>query len=247
MIKHIFLKPRRITFLIALLSISMTSYASDYGAGYDDGYDDGYDEAMYDCPCPPWYYLKSGFYGGLSLGYEGLQIDRHPWVLDDPVGKFNTHANGWNGRLFGGYGWYYQNYYLGGELFLGTTGAEGRDSITTMTQYHGQFSAGTSVGASILPGFRLTKSGPLVYGRLGVIQTDFTVKDESTFSSSKSNWTTGLNVGLGLEIPIYKNISGRLEYDYMNYQSIDNNTSTGSHNSPVDNRASIDILYHLPN
>ena len=107
---------------------------------------------MDDCPCPP-SLLYGGFYTGLSLGYEGFQIKRNPWVLDDNIGSLNTHANGWNGRLFGGYGKYYNNrYYLGAEIFAGTSGASGQDSLSTPgLQYMGKFSAGTSLGASLLP------------------------------------------------------------------------------------------------
>ncbi len=237
---------------IPFLTFSTSSFAQsihhDYNKGYDHGYDDGYDDAMDDCPCPPIYSLLGGFYAGVSLGYEGFQIKRNPWVMDDRIGSLNTHANGWNGRLFGGYGKYFNNnYYLGGELFLGTSGASGKDSLSTSGfQYDGKFSAGTSFGASLLPGVKLTNNGPLLYGRLGYIDTDLKVQDWSgSTGSNYSHWTGGYNLGLGVEMPIYGKVTGRLEYDYINYNSFNNNGITGSKNSPADNRGSFDLSYHF--
>ncbi|MDR3492103.1 MAG: outer membrane beta-barrel protein [Gammaproteobacteria bacterium] len=242
---------------ITLISVSVTltpisSFAKTslfnhaYDNGYDDGYEDGYDDAMDKCPCPPRLTL-GGFYAGLSAGYEGYQINRNPWIMEDQFGKFNTHANGWNGRLFGGYGRYFDRYYLGGELFLGTSGANGKDTInTTNLQYDGKFSVGTSIGASLLPGYKFD-NGPLTYLRLGYISTDLKVNDASrSNSSSTSNWTSGFNTGIGIEIPLYKKIDARLEYDYINYSSFNNNNANvGSKSSPSDNRGSIDLTYHF--
>ncbi|HSW69757.1 MAG TPA: outer membrane beta-barrel protein [Gammaproteobacteria bacterium] len=224
------------------------TYNKGYDHGYDDGYEDGYDDAMDDCPCPPSLGLTGGFYAGVGVGYEGFQIKRNPWVFDDPIGSLNTHANGWNGRLFGGYGRYFMShYYLAAELFAGTSGASGKDSLNTSGfQYDGKFSAGTSLGVSVLPGYRFTETGPLVYGRLGYIDTEFKVQDWSGMSGSNyTHWTGGFNAGLGVEIPLYKKLTGRLEYDYMNYNSFNNNGMTGSKNSPTDNRGSLDFVFHF--
>ncbi|OAI47732.1 hypothetical protein AYO45_01380 [Gammaproteobacteria bacterium SCGC AG-212-F23] len=242
-----------VPFLIFATNASAQSFSlhkhSSYNNGYDDGYDDGYDEAMDDCPCPPYYYGLGGFYLGAGLGYEGFQIHRNPSILDNPYGTFNTHANGWNGRLMGGYGaTFYNNYYLGGEAFIGTTGASGKDSVNAlggMMPYKGKFSAGTSYGVSVLPGYKLN-SGSLVYARLGFIQTDFKVNDWSnTLGSNMTNWTSGFDTGIGFEIPIYNKISAKLEYEYINYNSFNHNGTVSSSNSPVDNRGSLSIAYHF--
>lgn len=224
--------------------------ARDMDNEYDDGYDDGYDDAMEDCACPPLTYVGRGFYFGLGGGYEGYQVVQKPWVFDDRIGTFNTHANGWNGRLFAGYAYSYLRYYLAVEAMLGTSNASGTNTLNTFsTQYNGTFSAGTSYGASLLPGFRLANNGPLIYGRIGAVRTDFTVKDWSgNIGANSSNWQTGMNYGIGVEFPVYKNITSRFEYDYINYSKFNNGivgSINGSNSAPADNRGTIDFSYHF--
>ncbi|EKD70091.1 MAG: hypothetical protein ACD_46C00642G0001, partial [uncultured bacterium] len=108
------------TFFAAMISASLItpsmSYAQNglnlhsrqcYNNGYDDGYEDGYDDAMEDCPCPPRIGILGGYYVGFGGGYEGFQINRNPSIDNDRIGTFTTHANGWNGRIFGGLGKYF--------------------------------------------------------------------------------------------------------------------------------------------
>lgn len=247
-------------------SFAKSSYSRGYNDGYDDGYEDGYDDcyedAMEECPCPPWRHIMQGVYVGFGAGYEGYQIQRSTTLFDERIGKFNTHANGWNGRLFGGYGRYFNNFYLGGELFTGLSNAHGTDSISTaFLKYKGEFSVGQSWGVSILPGYKFGNSGPLLYGRLGYIQTELKTSDWGNnfmpVSKSASNWTNGFNIGVGVEVPIYQNLSGRLEYSYVKYSAFEQNGSgpqggfqfptggIGSNNTPSDNRGSLDLIYHL--
>ncbi|MEO8964967.1 MAG: hypothetical protein ABI370_09890 [Gammaproteobacteria bacterium] len=87
----------------------------------------------------------------MGVGYEGYQVERRPWILDDRIGKLNTHATG------------------------------------------------------------------------------------------------GFNTGIGVEIPLTKQISARLEYDYIDYSSFNNNGTTGSKNTLADNRGSLDMVYHFNN
>ncbi len=234
---------------LPLLMSPVTSFAGcserQLDNAYDDGYEDGYDDAMAKCPCPPKSFM-SGFYVGAGGGYEGFQIEQKPWEFDERFGRFNTHANGGNARMFGGYGYYNRNFYLGGEVFFGTSWAEGSNSLRTPgLQYYGDFSAGNSYGASLLPGYKVLDS-TLAFARLGIVKTDFTVKDTAGgINSSSSNWTKGFNTGVGVELPLYKGISARLEYDYINYSTFNNNGINGSNNAPSDNRATVDLIYHI--
>jgi len=240
--------------LFLSVTASTTAFSQDeddcYWA-YREGYEEGYDDAEYDCPCPPSRIsLTSGLYGGIGVGYEGFQIKRSPMVWDESIGSFNTHANGWNGRIFAGWGYFYRMFYLGGELFANSSSASGTDSINYLgADYYGRFSAGSSVGASLIPGFRLNESGPLFYGRLGVVKTDFKVYDQSgTWISKDTNSTSGFNVGLGVEFPLggIRVLRGKLEYDYIKYSSFYNNGWASSRSAPVDNRGSFDIVYRIP-
>lgn len=229
---------------LPLLTFSMTGYGfelkSSYDRGYDNGYDDGYEDCMYDNPCPPKIF-HNGFYLGAGVGYEGFQVNHNSWIDNNDFGRFNTHANGWNGRLFGGYSWNYRNFMLGGEIFGSISSAEGKDSVVT-NSYNSKISVGSSFGASVLPGYKMP-TGQLLYGRLGYISTDFTVKDSSTGGSNTTHqWQGGFNVGLGFEIPLTKGFSTRMEYDYIKYGTFNNNGTTGSQNTPRDNRGSLDLL-----
>ncbi len=236
-----------IPLLVISLNASAQPHKSSHARAYDNGYDDGYEDAMDDCPCPPSLYVMSGFYAGLGIGYEGFQINRDILDFNNRIAKFSTHANGWNGRLLGGYGRYINdsNYYLGGEVFVGTSGASGKDSVDSIS-YDGKFSAQNSWGFSLLPGYRLHKDGPLVYARLGYIDTDFKVTDSIGSTNSKhTHWTSGFDTGIGVEIPLYKHFSARLEYEYIDYSSANNPGTLGSDNSPSDNRGSLTFLYRF--
>lgn len=238
--------------IIPFLFTMTTVYAQDndayssYRYGYGDGYEDGYDDAMDDCPCPPWYYLLDRFYFGLGAGYEGFQVQTHPLFDDERIGTLNTHANGWNYHLFGGYGYYFQRFYLATELFLATSSASGMNTLNAGPNYYGSFRSGTSIGVSVLPGFKVNNSGPLIFGRLGYIDTELHANDYSgTVGSKSSHWTSGFNTGIGLEFPLWKQLSIRAEYDYIKYSSFTHSGIIGSNNGPSDNKASVDLIYHV--
>jgi outer membrane immunogenic protein len=234
--------------LMITSSASAAGMRSDLDRAYDDGYDDGYEDCMDDCKRAVGLRLLAGWYFGMGLGYEGFQMYQRPRILNDGFGTLNTHANGWTGRLFGGYGYTHNNYYLGGELSAGNSWASGSNSLNAPgLNYNGSISAEKSYGLSILPGYKLFgDSGPLTYGRLGAVTTEFDINDRSAVSGNKSTqWSSGANIGVGVEMPLMKTFSARLEYDYYKYSSVDNNGATGSHTSPSDNRGELDIIYHL--
>lgn len=187
-----------------------------------------------------------GWYAGLGAGYEGFQAVQKPWVTTTNLGSYSTNADGWVGHLFAGYGaTFVHNIYFGLEGFVGTSGASGSNS-TLSIEYGGTFSANNSYGASIIPGYRCPKTGALYYGRAGVVQTQFIVKDTlSGFSNSSTTWVTGLNLGLGVELPVYHQFSVRFEYDYFDYSSFNNNGLVGSRNEVSDNRGTIDLKYNF--
>lgn len=221
---------------------------SPYGRGYDHGYEDGYDDAMMECPCPPGRILLSGLYTGLGVGYEGFQVNTNPFLDRQRIGSFTTHANGWRSRLFAGYAYYFYHYYMAAELFLGMSRASGNNYIDTAgTQYYGSFQSGNSVGLSFLPGFKLNDGGPLFYGRLGYIRTELNANDWSgNVGGRHSDCTSGFQSGVGIEMPLFKLWSARVEYDHVKYTSINHNTNTaGSTNSPSSNGAEIDLIYHF--
>lgn len=188
---------------------------------------------------------SDGWYLGLGAGYEGFQDNQRAFFDGSRIATFNTHANGWVGHLFGGYGWYFGSMYLGAEAFVGTSGASGSNNIVS-SDYNGTFSVNNSYGASFIPGYHLTQSNVLLFGRVGVVQTQFTVKDAlGTLNNNSTTWHTALNLGLGTEFPVYNNFALRFEYDYFDYSSFTNNGLVGSRNQVTDNRGIIDIKYNF--
>jgi opacity protein-like surface antigen len=120
-------------------------------------------------------------YVGGSLGVTDLGVSS---------GKLNAGAIG---KLFGGYGSTFgmnKNIYLGGELNI------------DLAHYPYNSGATYGLGASIIPGYLLTKD-TMVYGRVGI----------ETERHTKSTFThTGAQLGLGLQTRLAKNWDIRGEY-----------------------------------
>jgi outer membrane immunogenic protein len=183
-------------------------------------------------------------------------------------------ATGWVGGLFLGYGRYLTDmFYLGGELLGTYSGAESSYNIfasnTDTTGEVDTFSGNTKFevngmwGLALLPGIRLNDTS-LGYVRLGYswvsVKGKFNgTRNETpaggalvsqTFSTSKSNTSSGFNFGLGIETLLWDNWSVRTEYTHYYYNSFSSNiansitTSTTKFN-PSDNQFMLGINYHF--
>lgn len=244
----------------SLLLASTSSFAANYKGDYKG-------EAP--CPaCQPIMVLKDGFYVGAQVGYDSYRIRNNTTVTDFVAGTTTTfnpvyNATGWVGGLLAGYGQYFNSmWYLGGELFINTSGASqsqtlaqnitgiGSNSVTT------KFSANGSWGIGLLPGIKLNDS-TLLYVRLGYNQAKLQGKasvastDGFVASTSKNNWQGGFNYGLGMETAFYPNLSLRGEYSHTNYNSfrVVNATSAAgsivSKANPSDNQYMLALIYHF--
>lgn len=157
----------------------------------------------------------SGFYVGAQLGDTALQTKN-----DGPRGAggnltadFGDHDL--SGGVFAGYRTDFGNLVLGAE-------AEVDFSESGWThQANRNFSAkrGNSFGVSALAGVR-TRNDNLVYGRFGLVSTEF----DSTYQQgtnplvSVSDRELGLLVGIGTEVPLGRGLSGRMEYQVRAYE-----------------------------
>jgi opacity protein-like surface antigen len=226
------------------------AYKNGYEDGYDDGcedcYEDGYEDAMDDCECPPVGSLLGGFYLGGAGGYEGYMNQRSVFLLNERIGSFRSHANGWYGNAFAGYGRYFHRAYLGGEIFAGGSSADGRDSENVGNfGYNGKYSIGASFGIEAVPGYKLN-NGALLFGKAGFISTQMSVNETSgIFERTEKRWQSGYILGVGTELPLNRNFGLRFEYDYINYGTIRLQGDLGSNNSLSDNRATVGLNYHL--
>jgi opacity protein-like surface antigen len=109
--------------------------------------------------------------------------------------------------IFGGYGAILnQSIYLGGELFgtVGTITLNNNNSVTTSVK------TSYGYGASFIPGYVLADR-TMLFARLGLVRTDF---------SSIGSYSTGAQLGMGLQTNLMQNWDIRGEYDYTGYNRI---------------------------
>ena len=214
--------------------------------------------AVMPAPCPTIQVLHDGFYVGAGVGYDMYRIGKQVSVADGDGDSISSsrHASGagWVGGIFGGYGMYFDRFYLAAELLGNWSGASagGNDSINNAD---GSFIATSSnvdvretYGISILPGIKVNDA-TLAYVRLGYNRTKFnpsetvTTDDTAAITTSNSNTRGGFNYGVGLETVVWQNISVRGEYTRTNYSSF--NTSIGTTYKISDNQVMAGVIFHF--
>ena len=164
------------------------------------------------CPtCPPPF--RPGAYLGLGIGSVMNYASRPAFY------------NGFQGTLFGGYGWLWDQWYAGLEIFV-------QDSamITNYTRksVNGNVQSNWGYGGSILPGY-LILDNVLAYLRLGVVETRF---------SAANQWRFGGQVGLGAETALCTNWDLRGEWIYSFYNSLSN-----SYGLPHSQQVDLSLIY----
>ena len=228
----------------------MSSYAYVH-AIYDDGYDDGYDDAMDDCPCWDELDFFDGWYFGAGIGYDSYSVKRTLDISPDLFATQRLNSNGWNGSILGGYGHLFQptphgNFFLGGEVFLGSSNADGKETINSNpagVNASENFTPRTSFGFNLRPGFKFNHL-PLTYLNLGVVRTD--LKGSATLNGMTWNterWRNGFQYGVGLESPIDKKFSFRVDYNRIDYGSFSSSNYTKVETS--DNQFKLTGIYHF--
>lgn len=195
------------------------------------------------CPPPPM--LMGGFYVGGSVGYDSY---RTRLSFDNGVDEsfsLPLSANGWVGGLFLGYGQYFTNWYLGGELFGNYSGAQGTITATDIDEGTAKVRAEArgSWGLALLPGVKLSDT-LLLYLRGGYTWTNF--KNEVELNGvdvgSSSNNRGGWAYGLGMESLIWDNWSLRGEFTHTQFKS-QSNVFASAHTS--DNQFMAGVVYHF--
>ncbi|SLN31270.1 outer membrane protein A [Roseovarius litorisediminis] len=179
----------------------------------------------------------SGFYVGAQIGNSALQTK-----VDGPRGAGGNLTadfgdNDLSGGLFAGYRADFGNLVLGAEADV-----EFSDSGWPHLANR-NFSAkrGNSFGLSALTGVRM-KNNNLVYGRFGIVSTEF----DSTYQRganplvSTSERELGLLVGIGTEVPLGRGLSGRMEYQVRAYEDYPIGSPLGSAND--DNFANLETV-----
>jgi len=175
---------------------------------------DGRDEAAPD-----------GFYIGLQGSHNDLMTE-----LVGPRGSGGTVENdsgdqGFGGGVFAGYGADFGRWYLGGELSA---------DMTAVKYGHANVPIGRVWSVERGPSYavegrlgRTLEDGSLIYGRAGVVasefQTDYvrTMQSLAVRSASQDDMQTGMRMGAGAEFPLTGNLFGRMEYVYTAYADYD--------------------------
>lgn len=222
------------------------------------------------CEC-----LHDGLYVGGGLGYDNFRV-RDTFSLrfgqEDRITDTTTLSgnppiavNGWAERLFLGYGKYFNDYYLGAEVFISNSDADASFNINknsnTFINYAAKIEADTGYGISILPGLKLNQD-TMAYLRFGYNWVSLTTKESlqeiqlSPFDSNHSSYVHGFSYGIGAETYLACNWSLRSEYTHTNYSSFKGISRFVDHGegvfdtyysrfSPSDNQYMVDLVYHI--
>ena len=167
-------------------------------------------------PQPDLFDQWTGGYIGVYGGYSWLGSDASPGGSVDSI----------EGPIGGGYlGYNYQfdnNWVAGAEVMGGVSGAEGSSGGVKVEQ---EWEA--SLRARM--GYAFERS--LLYGLAGVGVTGF----EATAGGGSDNQVSlGWNIGAGIETKVTDNVSGRIEYNYSDYEKQDFSTGAGKTSADLD-------------
>lgn len=212
------------------------------------------------CPPPP--ALLGGFYVGGQVGYDNYRV-RHS--IEDTLFLSSTFsnplaANGWVGGLFLGYGQYFTNFYLGGELFGNYSGADGTLTVSSLGNVlKNKAEARGSWGLALLPGMKLSDT-LLVYLRGGYTWANLKNRlsvnsvDVVSTSSNRGGWTWGV----GMESLVWDAWSLRGEFNHTSFNSRSSTILVPSpfvpgalvpgatvKFSPYDNQFMVGAVYHF--
>lgn len=232
--------------LTASLLVVSNSFASKHHKNYKGEYQNYKGEVpIVASPCPPDNGLKDGIYLGLGAGYNAYRERQNIGLTDDDGDTLTAnpvqHIGGFQGSIFGGYGQYFDWFYIAGEVFYNYSGANSKFAIEG---YNSSFTIRSSYGGAILPGVRVNENS-LIYARVGYNRTFFkaTESGDEGPNLNTSTWLGGINYGLGMETAIYDNFSVRGEYTYTSFNSFSSAIATRF--SPSDSQFVLGLIYHF--
>lgn len=171
-------------------------------------------------------------YLGIGAGPEFANFNQSATVVNPFTNvKDNTRlaGNGIFGSIFGGYGGYYQRFYLAGELngnassvAFQSSNSEFISGSTSTTHYRVQ----NSWGISLLPGYEVRES-TLLYGRIGYVTGSLKVSTTDASLANVNHAITGFRYGAGVNQNFSEHFSARMEYSDTSYQNTTSRVVTG--------------------
>ena len=175
----------------------------------------------------------NGPYVGVGLGYADAIFNHDSTVStevtymgtlsDSSWTKTNDTASGFQGQFFAGYAYDINKFRLGGEVFF--QGPKIRHSNIASDGDRDVYSFDYAYGINFVPGYYITDTS-LLYLKIGAVRGAFELYDNEDYSVGanriidifdKGYYSNGLNLGLGAEMYVTKNIGIKLEYLYTRY------------------------------
>jgi opacity protein-like surface antigen len=154
---------------------------------------------------------------------------------------------GWNIGLLGGYGFNFSNrWYAGVEIFGDYDDVDASYTVaqvmTAADSFTSRFSKQFDFGAAFMPGYQVSDAA-LLYARIGYVGSKFEIRtilvgnggqasggiglapvlagvpsgSSQTSNFKNDKWLNGLQLGVGVDTMILKNLSLRTEFDVNNF------------------------------
>lgn len=182
---------------------------------------------------PQSHFIRNIYIGGsvgIDFSYYGIN-GINPLTS---VTKVDMGGTGFLKGIYGGVGSVIANhFYLGLEPFYFSNDSKTHIGPTQLEQSN-------TKGISAITGIMFSQAQAMFYLREGWVKTDFSLNGASILDFKQS--VNGVRLGAGIDIPIFRCLTGRLEYDHDIYQNINANNivlKTGG------NSAHLDISYHM--
>jgi outer membrane immunogenic protein len=165
-------------------------------------------------------------YVGAGIGPEFGDFGQENHVSSpgafDVENKVHLSGLGVLGSLFAGYDWNFGKFNFAGEVNADINSIEAQTSNAEYIHHtftDSNYKITPTFGISFLPGYFFSDN-TLVYARLGYSNTYFQLTTSDASLTDASEHVNGFRFGVGLKKALFNNISIRMEYSQVRYQSI---------------------------
>lgn len=175
----------------------------------------------------------SGFYAGVHTGYVIANSNVKKQLIAQPktVRDTNLSGTGMNGGLHGGWGKLFaRKIYAGLELTADFSNLKGKEYINDAQAYRTRQEMKDSLGANVRVG--LVMGGSLGYVKVGTISSKWEIQHNFNGLNSqnlkKKKRLTGVNLGVGVDMPMSDRILLGVGYDFTSYGKLNFSTPTNT-------------------
>lgn len=200
--------------------------------------------------------FASNFYLGAGLGPDLATFSRCSFI--DRPGTFTaldeTHLSGTGifAAIDAGYNWVIQNYSIGAEINanLSTMESASKNEEYLYSSFaRTRFKMNSAVGISLLPGV-IVASSTQYYAVVGYSLANFSIVTNDRSLVNINRYLSGLRTGFGIRQALIKQLSLKMEYTHVGYQTndifaVDGATTKLTHILPVSNQVEIGLQYNF--